>query len=110
MELYRIFNTQEAVLRASLYYLIAVGFSQVPLVIIFCLDGALRGVGATKLSLMINAMSIWLLRIIPMYIFVFYEADVRFVFGMIFVETYLRALIFWIIFKSRVWEKFIKRF
>lgn len=110
VELSRIFNTQEAVLRASLYYLIAVGFSQVPLVIIFCLDGALRGVGATKLSLMINAMSIWLLRIIPMYIFVLYEADVRFVFGMIFVETYLRALIFWIIFKSRVWEKFIKRF
>lgn len=110
VELSGIFNTQEAVLRASLYYLIAVGFSQVPLVIIFCLDGALRGVGATKLSLMINAMSIWLLRIIPMYICVLYQGDVRFVFGMIFVETYLRALIFWIIFKSRVWEKFIKRF
>ena len=105
-----IFNKEEAVLRASLYYIIAVGLSQVPLVMIFCLDGALRGVGATKLSLMLNATSIWALRILPMYLCVVYQSDVRIVFGIIFAETYIRALIFGVVFKSRIWEKFIKRF
>ena len=106
----KIFNTEEAVLRASLYYIIAVGLSQVPLVMIFCLDGALRGVGATKLSLMINATSIWVLRIVPMYLCVAYQSDVRIVFGIIFIETYLRAFVFGAVFKSKIWEKFIKRF
>ncbi|WP_394959456.1 MATE family efflux transporter [uncultured Helicobacter sp.] len=109
-ELSMIFNKEEAVLRASLYYIIAVGLSQVPLVMIFCLDGALRGVGATKLSLMLNATSIWALRILPMYLCVVYQSDVRVVFGIIFAETYIRALIFGVVFKSRIWEKFIKRF
>ncbi|HIV49600.1 MATE family efflux transporter [uncultured Helicobacter sp.] len=110
IELSKIFNTEEAVLRASLYYIIAVGLSQVPLVMIFCLDGALRGVGATKLSLMINATSIWVLRIVPMYLCVAYQSDVRIVFGIIFIETYLRAFVFGAVFKSKIWEKFIKRF
>ena len=110
VDLSKIFNAEEAVLRASLYYIIAVGLSQVPLVMIFCLDGALRGVGATKLSLMINATSIWVLRIVPMYLCVAYQGDVRIVFGIIFLESYLRACAFGAVFKSRIWEKFIRRF
>lgn len=110
VELSGIFNKEEAVIRTSLYYIIAVGLSQVPLVMIFCLDGALRGAGATKLSLMINTTSIWVVRIMPMYLCVVYQVDVRIVFGIIFVETYVRALVFMSIFKSKIWEKFIKRF
>lgn len=110
MELASIFSNQSSVLQNSFYYILAVGLSQIPLIWIFCLDGALRGGGATKLSLLLNVCSIWFLRIIPMYLCVYFEQNVIFLFLIIFLETYLRACFFACMFKYRIWEKFITRF
>ena len=61
-----IFTSDRGVIQISSYYLIAVGLSQMALITIFVLDGALRGAGATKISLLINTLSIWILRVLPM--------------------------------------------
>lgn len=109
-EFSRIFSQEATVITHSVYYLLAVGLSQVPLICIFCLDGALRGGGATKLSLFLQCSSIWLLRILPMSLCAYYEIDVRVTFGIIFLETYIRAGCFIAIFKYKIWEKHIRRF
>lgn len=104
-EFARIFSQDEEVLNYALYYLYAVGLSQIPLIFIFVLDGALRGAGTTKFSLYINTLSIWGLRIIPMYICTFFSLSYYYIFIIIFLETYIRAGIFWLIFSKGYWQK-----
>ncbi len=100
-----IFSQETEVIKTSVYYLLAVGFSQIPMICSFVLDGALRGAGITKVTLAINAGSIWCFRILPMAIIVWLDAGVGWLFFMIFIETYIRALIFFIIFKTGIWKR-----
>lgn len=100
-----IFTNDPIILQSSVYYLVAVGLSQIPLIWIFVLDGAIRGAGNTKIPLMINAASIWLLRITPMALMVHYGFDISSIFAVICIETYIRAVIFWYVFKKGVWKK-----
>ena len=100
-----IFSSHEKVVSASIDYLVAVGLSQIPLIWAFVLDGALRGAGNTKVALFINAASIWCFRIIPMVLLVVLGFGVKWVFGVICVETYIRAAIFWWVFKRGVWKR-----
>lgn len=108
-ELSAIFSTETEVIHYSFDYLLAVGLSQVPLICIFVLDGALRGSGATKLSLWINTGSIWVLRILPMWLCVHYNIAVGYIFAIICCETYLRAGIFGFVFYKGLWKKYIAR-
>lgn len=108
-ELSAIFTTESAVISYSFAYLVAVGLSQVPLIWIFVLDGALRGAGATKLSLWINTGSIWIFRILPMWLCVRYQIDVIYIFAIICCETFLRAFIFGYIFHKGVWKRYIAK-
>ncbi|RDU69520.1 MATE family efflux transporter [Helicobacter cholecystus] len=100
-----IFSSNAQVIQYSYAYLVAVGISQIPLITIFVLDGALRGLGASKISLIINACSIWGLRIIPMYFCTLFHFCVYYIFAIICIETFIRAGIFWWIFDQ---EKFSK--
>ena len=100
-----IFSSHEEVVSASIAYLIAVGLSQIPLIWAFVLDGALRGAGNTKVALFINAGSIWCFRIMPMGLLVVLGFGIEWVFGVICVETYIRAAIFWRVFKKGVWKR-----
>ncbi|PAF47599.1 MATE family efflux transporter [Helicobacter sp. 12S02634-8] len=100
-----IFTTESEVLHISRLYLLAVGFSQVPLIVIFVLDGALRGAGITKISLWINAGSIWTFRILPMWLLIHFGFGVAWIFLMIFLETYIRAGIFWLVFQRGAWKQ-----
>lgn len=100
-----IFSTNSDVITYSHAYLIAVGISQIPLITIFVLDGALRGLGASKISLLINASSIWCLRILPMYLCTLIGLSVYWIFSIICIETFLRASIFYWVFAK---EKFSK--
>lgn len=106
-ELTAIFTTESAVITYSFAYLVAVGLSQVPLIWIFVLDGALRGAGATKLSLWINTGSIWICRILPMWLCVCYQIDVVYIFAIICCETFLRAFIFGYIFHKGIWKRYV---
>lgn len=100
-----IFSSDCDVIGYSSAYLIAVGISQIPLIMIFVLDGALRGAGATKVSLFINASSIWGLRILPMYLCTLFSLSYVYIFGIICIETFIRAFIFWRVFSQEQWKK-----
>ncbi|PAF52480.1 MATE family efflux transporter [Helicobacter sp. 13S00477-4] len=100
-----IFSQESNVLYISKLYLWAVGLSQIPLIWVFVLDGALRGAGITKISLGINALSVWAFRIFPMWLFLHFGFGVEWIFVMIFIETYIRALFFWFAFRTGVWKR-----
>lgn len=100
-----IFSNQEEVIQISKMYLLAVGLSQIPLIWVFVLDGALRGAGITKISLWINAVSIWIFRILPMWLLLHFGFGVQWIFVMIFIETYIRAVIFWVVFSRGSWKR-----
>lgn len=99
-----LFSSNEEVISSSVYYLIAVGISQIPLIWSFVLDGALRGAGKTKLVLLINAISIWCFRIFPMIVLAYFDFGFIWIYTMICIETYIRALIFWRVFKKGAWK------
>lgn len=93
------FSTKDSVLYSSISYLTYVGLSQIPLVFIFVLDGAYRGAGATKISLAINLISIWGLRIFPMYVCYKIGAPIISIYIIILIETFIRGFIFFYVFK-----------
>lgn len=104
-----IFSANAEVIKYSYAYLIAVGISQIPLITIFVLDGALRGLGASKISLIINACSIWGLRIIPMYFCTLLHLSAYYIFVIICIETFIRAGIFlWIFSKEKFSKSIVK--
>ncbi|WP_120943859.1 MULTISPECIES: MATE family efflux transporter [Helicobacter] len=100
-----IFTHNADVVRVASWYLGAVGISQVPLIFLFVLDGAFRGAGMAKVSLYINTGSLWSLRIIPMYLSLKAGLDVRWLFAIICVETYVRAGVFFWAYKQGWWKK-----
>lgn len=104
IELSRIFSKDSEVILYSWHYLLAVGFSQIPLIFVFVLDGALKGAGRSKISLCVNTLSIWLLRIFPMYLCLVFGLPYFVIFFIIFLETYIRASIFWVIFYKISWK------
>ena len=89
----------------SIWYLIAVGLSQVPMILSFIYDGTLRGAGYTQIPLFINIGSMSLFRLLPMWICSHYGLEIYFLFIIIFTETYIRSLIFYLAFKSGIWKK-----
>ncbi|MGX3045423.1 MATE family efflux transporter [Helicobacter sp. T3_23-1056] len=101
----KIFYDDSAVIEVAKWYLWAVGLSQIPLIWVFVLDGVLRGAGITKRSLMINAISIWLFRIAPMWIGIECGLGIWWVFVLIFVETYIRAGIFYVVYARGSWKR-----
>lgn len=102
-----LFSSNAQVIQYSHAYLIAVGISQIPLITIFVLDGALRGLGASKISLLINASSIWSLRILPMYLCTLFHLSAYWIFFIICLETFIRAGIFYWVFDKEKYSKSI---
>lgn len=101
----KIFYDDDSVIEVAKWYLWAVGASQVPLIWVFVLDGVLRGAGITKKSLMINAMSIWAFRIAPMWVGIELGFGIWWVFVLIFVETYIRAGLFYVAYARGSWKR-----
>lgn len=94
-----LFSQKDEVVYSSVGYLVCVGLSQIPLLCIFVLDGAYRGAGATKISLALNTISIWLLRILPMYLCQKFGGPLMAIYVIILIETFLRSFAFWFIFR-----------
>nr|WP_267891612.1 MATE family efflux transporter [Helicobacter bizzozeronii] len=100
-----VFTHNLAVVEVAGWYLVAVGASQVPLACLFVLDGTFRGAGMAKVSLFINTLSLWSLRIIPMYFLLHHGYHVRWLFVVICVETYARAGVFYWAYRRGWWKK-----
>ncbi|WP_181450985.1 MATE family efflux transporter [Helicobacter valdiviensis] len=99
-----IFNKDSQIALASASYLIPLGLSQIPLAFIFILDGALRGAGITKITLITNAIMIWGLRVIPCYFIAKLQYPVIYIYICISLETFLRAFVYWRIFRKCKWR------
>ncbi|WP_104625330.1 MATE family efflux transporter [Helicobacter felis] len=100
-----IFSQNPKVIEVATWYLIAVGISQMPLIFLFVLDGVFRGAGMAKVSLYINTASLWLLRIAPMYVLLKSGMDIKWLFVVICVETYIRSGIFYWAYAQGWWKK-----
>lgn len=103
-EIASIFSSEIDSIKEASSYLFIVAFSQIPLAFVFVLEGALRGAGATKITFMVNSLSIWLLRVLPIYLISSYLLPLYYIFLVITLETFLRATIFWYIFKKGYWR------
>ena len=98
------FTNDSQVIQASIAYLIPIGLSQIPLAVIFILDGALRGAGVTKITLVVNVIMIWGIRVIPCAIIAHFGIPVIWIYICITLETFLRAYVYWIIFAKGKWR------
>lgn len=100
-----IFTDEIESIQGSMSYLIPIGISQVPFAFICILDGALRGAGITKITLIVNSLMIWGLRILPCYFLAALKYPVIYIYICITLETFLRAFVYWKIFQSGIWKR-----
>ncbi|MFP4487516.1 MAG: MATE family efflux transporter [Campylobacterales bacterium] len=103
VELASVFSDNPQTIDAASLYLEIMGFSQVPLAVIFVFEGALRGAGATRITFLVNLVGLWVFRIVPIYFISYFTYPVIGIFLVIFAETYLRSVVFWYLFKRGVW-------
>lgn len=99
-----LFSQDSATIQASVHYLIPIGISQIAFAFICILDGALRGAGITKITLLINGLMIWGLRVMPCYFIATMGYPVLYIYLCICLETFLRAFVYWRIFQSGIWK------
>ncbi len=92
----------ETVEYASLY-LRLVGISQIPLALTFVLSGALRGAGATRTTMRISILSLWVFRIVPSYLVMSYGGGIVWVYVAMTLETFLKGGWFWRVYRRRQW-------
>jgi putative MATE family efflux protein len=98
------FFTQDAqTIAVASYYLIFVGLAQIPLAIMFVYSGALRGAGATKTTLKVSIVSLWIFRVIPSYIAYKMGYGIVAIFIIMNVETLIKGIIYVYIYKQKRW-------
>lgn len=97
------FTQDKATIAVASYYLIFVGLAQIPLAIMFVYSGALRGAGATKITLKISVLSLWIFRLIPSYIAYKMGYSIVAIFIIMNVETLIKGIIYMYIYKKRTW-------
>ena len=84
-------------------YLILVGLAQIPLAIMFVYSASLRGAGATKTTLKVNLVSLWVFRLIPSYIAYKMGFGVITIFAIMNLETLIKGIIYWRIYSKKAW-------
>ena len=97
------FTKDKATIAVASYYLILVGVAQIPLAIMFVYSGALRGAGATKTTLKVNVLSLWIFRVIPSYIAYKMGYGIVAIFVIMNIETLIKGLVYVYIYKRRNW-------
>ncbi len=84
-------------------YLILVGLAQIPLAVVFVYSASLRGAGATKTTLKVNLVSLWIFRLLPSYIAYKMGYGVIVIFAIMNLETLIKGCIYWYIYSKRNW-------
>jgi len=97
------FTQDQQTITVASYYLILVGLAQVPLALSFVYSAALRGAGATKITLYINITSLWLFRVLPSYIAYKVGFSVIAIFIIMNLETLLKGVVYWYFYKKKSW-------
>ncbi|WP_456382479.1 MATE family efflux transporter [Persephonella sp.] len=104
-QLVSLFTDDRETIEKGALYLRIVGISQIPLAVEFVLNGALRGAGATRTTLLINSLSFWAFRIIPSYMATKLSDSIVPVYIIMTVETFIKAGILWVVYKKGKWKK-----
>ena len=97
------FTNDSVTMDQAAMYLRLVGISQIPLAMTFVLSGALRGAGATKMSMKISIGSLWLFRIIPSYLVLKLGGGILGVYIAMTVETFIKGWWFWKVYRKKEW-------
>lgn len=98
-----LFTKDIETIQVASYYLILVGLAQIPLAIVFVYSAALRGAGATKMTLYVNLASLWLFRVLPSYIAYKLGFGIIAIFVIMNIETLIKGIIFWYLYQKRAW-------
>lgn len=101
--LIRFFTQDSATIEQAALYLRLVGVAQIPLALTFVLSGALRGAGATQLSMKISISSLWLFRILPAYIVLYLGGGIFGIYMAMTVETFIKGWWFWKVYYQKEW-------
>jgi len=101
----RFFTNDASTLQQATLYLRLVGIAQIPLALTFVLSGALRGAGATKRSMQISLLSLWLFRIIPAYVVMKFGGGIVGIYIAMTVETFIKGWWFWRVYRQKEWLK-----
>lgn len=101
--LIRFFTQDSSTIEQAALYLRLVGVAQVPLALTFVLSGALRGAGATNLSMRISIGSLWLFRIIPAYSVMKLGGGILGIYLAMTVETFIKGWLFWRVYRQKEW-------
>jgi Na+-driven multidrug efflux pump len=103
--LIRFFTDDASTLQQAALYLRLVGIAQIPLALTFVLSGALRGAGATKRSMQISLLSLWLFRIIPAYVVMKLGGGILGIYIAMTAETFIKGWWFWRVYRQKEWLK-----
>ncbi|MBN2870986.1 MAG: MATE family efflux transporter [Campylobacterales bacterium] len=97
------FTDDPSTIEQASVYLRLVGISQIPLALTFVFSGALRGAGATRVSMRISIVSLWLFRIIPSYLVMQMGGGIVWIYVAMTVETFIKGWWFWRVFRRKEW-------
>lgn len=99
------FTDDAATIAQASLYLQIVGLSQIPLAFYFVLSGALRGAGASRQTLKINLISLWVVRLIPAFVLSYYFDNILWVYIAMIADTFVKAWLLWRAFDQGTWQK-----
>jgi len=105
-ELFISFFTQDAVtMLVAKDYLQLVALAQIPLALTFVISGILRSAAMTKMTLKVNVLSLWFLRVLPSSIVFYLGGSIYWIFVIMNLETLVKGVIFYKIFQAKKWQK-----
>ena len=99
----RFFTQDPETIEQAALYLRLVGIAQIPLALTFVLSGALRGAGATNLSMRISIGSLWLFRILPSYAVLALGGGILGIYIAMTLETFIKGFWFWRVYRQKMW-------
>lgn len=97
------FTTDTSTIEQASLYLRFVGIVQIPLALTFVLSGALRGAGATRMSMLITILSLWIFRLLPSYIALKLGWGIIGIYGAMSFETLIKGIWFWKVYRKKEW-------
>lgn len=97
------FTNDIETIESAVLYLRLVGATQIPLAVTFVLSGALRGAGATRMTLRISTTSMWCFRILPAWLVVHYGMSIIGVYLAMAIETFIKGIWYYRVYRQQKW-------
>ena len=93
------FTSDPKVVNWTVKYLYIIAFSQPLMAVIFVLSGTIRGLGKTKIPLVVNISNFWLVRLLPAIILLKFYKTPYIPWGTMVLENITRSSVYWIIYQ-----------